>query len=115
MIYVMLSRAQTIEQIFILDSLRREMKGWRPDPSALEEMESSSTKAINTVQNKNTEVHQFKILCLNVYSLKNHFEDHQFKFFHITILASVAEIKAVAEVALKKAHGLGVIQDVRYC
>ena len=74
MIYVMLSRAQSIEQIFIMDSLRKEMKGWRPDPSAMEEMESCRTKAIN-VQNQNTEVDQFKILCLNVYSLKKHFDD----------------------------------------
>ena len=63
-----------IEQIFIMDSFRKEMKGWRPDPSAMEEMESCRTKAIN-VQNQNTEVDQLKIICLNVYSLKKHFDD----------------------------------------
>ena len=73
MIYVMLSRAQTIEQIFILDSLRKEMKGWRPDPSALEEMESTRIKAINTVPE--AEVDKLELLCLNVHSLKKHFDD----------------------------------------
>ena len=73
MIYVMLSRAQTIEQIFIMDSLRKDMKGWRPDPSALEEMESTKIKAINTLPN--SEVDELKILCLNVYSMKKHFDD----------------------------------------
>ena len=73
MIYVMLSRAQTIEQIFIMDSLRKDMKGWRPDPSALEEMESTRIKAINTLPN--SEVDELKILCLNVYSMKKHFDD----------------------------------------
>ena len=64
MIYVMLSRAQTIEQIFILDSLRKEMKGWKPDPSALEEFETTKMKAINTAEE--TEVDVIKVLCLNV-------------------------------------------------
>ena len=73
MIYVMLSRAQTIEQIFIMDSLHKDKRGWRPDPSALEELESSRIKAINTVEE--TEVDELKILCLNVYSLKKHFVD----------------------------------------
>ena len=73
MIYVMLSRAQTIEQIFILDSLRKEMKGWKPDPSALEEFETSKIKAINTAEE--TEVDLIKVLCLNVWRLRKHFDD----------------------------------------
>ena len=73
MIYVMLSRAQTIEQIFILDSLRKEMKGWKPDPSALEEFETTKMKAINTAEE--TEVDVIKVLCLNVWRLRKHFDD----------------------------------------
>ena len=73
MVYVMLSRAQTIDQVHILDSLYRDVRGWRPDSSALDELESSKLKAINT--GKETEVDIIKVLCLNVYSLKKHFDD----------------------------------------
>ena len=73
MVYVMLSRAQTIDQIHIMDGLYRDVAGWRPDPSALEELESSKIKAINT--SKETEVDEFKVLCLNVNRLREHFND----------------------------------------
>ena len=73
MVYVMLSRAQTIEQVHILDSLYKEVSGWRPDSSALEELESSKLKAVNT--GKEAEVDIVKVLSLNVHSLRKHFDD----------------------------------------
>ena len=69
----MLSRAQTIEQVHIMGGLYREARGWQPDHSALEELESSKLKAINTVEE--TEVDIITVLCLNVRSLRNHFVD----------------------------------------
>ena len=77
MVYVMLSRAQTIDQIHIMGSLYRDVAGWRPDMSALEELESSINKAINTAEEieVDKEVYEFKILCLNVDRLKKHFDD----------------------------------------
>ena len=77
MVYVMLSRAQTIDQIHIMGSLYRDVAGWRPDMSALEELESSINKAINTAEETDVEneVYEFKILCLNVDRLKKHFDD----------------------------------------
>ena len=42
MIYVMLSRAQTLDQIYIIDGLYEQLGGWRPDPTALEELEIDS-------------------------------------------------------------------------
>ena len=73
MVYVMLSRAQTMEQVHIMGGLYREARGWQPDHSALEELESSKLKAINTVEE--TEVDIITVLCLNVRSLRNHFVD----------------------------------------
>ena len=67
MVYVMLSRAQTIEQVHILDSLYKEVSGWRPDSSALEELESSKLKAVNT--GKEAEVDIVKVLCGITYIL----------------------------------------------
>ena len=73
MVYVMLSRAQTIEQVHIMGGLYREARGWQPDHSAVEELESSKMKAINT--GEETEVDIIKVLCLNVHSLRKHFDD----------------------------------------
>ena len=73
MVYVMLSRAQTMEQVHIMGGLYREARGWLPDHSALEELENSKLKAINTA--KETEVDIIKVLCLNVHSLRKHFDD----------------------------------------
>ena len=73
MIYVMLSRAQTLDQIYIIDSLHESLGGWRPDPTALEEWETSKSRAINTAEG--TDVDEFKLLCLNIFRLKKHFED----------------------------------------
>ena len=56
-----------------MGGLYREARGWLPDHSALEELESSKLKAINTA--KETEVDIIKVLCLNVHSLRKHFDD----------------------------------------
>ena len=73
----MLSRAQTIEQIHIMGSLYRDVAGWRPDPSALAELESSKINAINTAEETevDNEVDELRILCLNVNRLRVHFND----------------------------------------
>ena len=56
-----------------MGGLYREARGWRPDSSALDELESSKLKAINTT--KGSEVDLIKVLCLNVHSLRKHFVD----------------------------------------
>ena len=56
-----------------MDGLYREARGWRPDSSALEELESSKLKAINTAAE--TEVDMIIVMCLNVHSLRKHFND----------------------------------------
>ena len=56
-----------------MGGLYREARGWRPDSSALDELESSKSKAINTT--KGSEVDFIKVLCLNVHSLRKHFVD----------------------------------------
>ena len=56
-----------------MGGLYREARGWRPDSSALDELESSKLKAINTAEE--TEVDIFTVLCLNVRSLRKHFVD----------------------------------------
>ena len=56
MVYVMLSRAQTLEQIVILDALYTDQVGWRPHESALEELETSEKEAINVGNIENIEL-----------------------------------------------------------
>ena len=56
-----------------MGGLYREARGWQPDHSAVEELESSKMKAINT--GEETEVDIIKVLCLNVHSLRKHFDD----------------------------------------
>ena len=70
MVYVMLSRAQTLDQIVILDGLYTDQVGWRPHQSALEELETSEKNAINVGKKENIEL---KILSLNALSLANNF------------------------------------------
>ena len=66
MVYVMLSRAQTLDQIVILDALYTDQVGWRPHQSALEELETSEKNAINVGKKENIEL---KILSLNARSM----------------------------------------------
>ena len=70
MVYVMLSRAQTLDQIVILDALYTDQVGWRPHQSALEELETSENNAINVGKKKNIEL---KLMSLNALSLANNF------------------------------------------
>ena len=72
MVYVMLSRAQTLDQIVILDGLYTDQNGWKPHQSAIDEMESSKKEAINVHQ---FEKYELQIICLNVLSLANNFEE----------------------------------------
>ena len=71
MVYVMLSRAQTLDQIVILDALYTDQVGWRPHQSALEELETTEKNAINlgTIENN----FELKIMCLNALSLASNF------------------------------------------
>ena len=70
MVYVILSRAQTLEQIVILDALYTDQVGWRPHESALEELETSEKEAINVGKIEKIEL---KIMSLNARSLPNNF------------------------------------------
>ena len=70
MVYVMLSRAQTLEQIVILDALYTDQVGWKPHESALEELETSEKEALNVGNIENIEL---KIMSLNALSLPSNF------------------------------------------
>ena len=70
MVYVMLSRAQSLDQIVILDGLYTDQNGWKPHQSAIDEMEASEKQAINVHQ---FEKFELQIMCLNVLSLANNF------------------------------------------
>ena len=72
MVYVMLSRAQTLDQIVILDALYTDQVGWRPHESALDELETSEKKAINIGNIENIDI-ELKIMSLNSFSLVNNF------------------------------------------
>ena len=72
MVYVMLSRAQTLDQIVILDGLYTDQRGWTPHQSAIEEMDSSKKNAINVHKYEKFEL---RIMCLNVLSLANSFDE----------------------------------------
>ena len=65
--YVMLSRAETLEQLIILDRLYDE--SWRVSPAALEEVKSMDTKALNMRSDEN---YDLNIISLNIRSLKKH-------------------------------------------
>ena len=73
MVYVMLSRAQRLDQIVILDSLYTDQVGWRPHQSALEELETSEKNAINVGNIENIENIELKIMSMNARSLANNF------------------------------------------
>ena len=70
MVYVMLSRAQRLDQIVILDALYTDQVGWRPHESALDELETSVKEAINVGKIENIEL---KIMSLNALSLPSNF------------------------------------------
>ena len=68
-VYVMLSRAQTLSQIYIIDKLFED--NWRVSESAVRELQSSETNAVN-VENYEDKL---MILSLNTSSLRQHFDD----------------------------------------
>ena len=70
MAYVMLSRVQSLSQLYIVGSLPEEkIKPW---PSALEELERMNSIAVNNPDNMDN---RFRITSLNTSSLRSHIED----------------------------------------
>ena len=69
--YVMLSRAQALSQIHIIDKLYEEK--WRASSSGLKEYDAGLESAINIDAEDKKE--QFEIVSLNVLSLRKHFVD----------------------------------------
>ena len=72
MCYVALSRVQQLSQVFIVDKLHEDCGGWKVSFSALDELEDSMKKAINT---KPEEDNKLEIMCMNVRSLRQHIRD----------------------------------------
>ena len=74
--YVMLSRAQSLSQIYIIDKLFEEK--WRASRSGLKEFDSGLENAINidSVESKK----QIEIVSLNILSLRKHFGDLQRRY-----------------------------------
>ena len=70
MAYVMLSRVQTLSQLYIVGSVPE--KNIKPWPSALEELERMNSVAINNPDNQDK---RHRITSLNTYSLRKHIED----------------------------------------
>ena len=66
-VYVMTSRAQKLEQLFILDDLY--LKKWKTSSSALQELKRLEENSLNA-----NGIGEFDIACLNVRSLNKHFE-----------------------------------------
>ena len=64
----MLSRAQKLEQLYILGDLH--VSKWKASPSALQELRRLETNALNSKG-----IGKFQIASLNVRSLPKHFED----------------------------------------
>ena len=67
-VYVMISRAQKLDQLFILDDLY--LRKWKTSPSAFQELKRLEETALNT-----DGIGTFDVACLNVRSLRKHFED----------------------------------------
>ena len=70
-VYVMLSRAQELDQIIILDKLYENI--WKVSHKALTEVQRLSSKALNAIKEKKTNV--INILSFNILSLRKHYED----------------------------------------
>ena len=69
--YVMLSRVQELEQLIIIESVKREKI--YPSTSAINELEKMNKKAINS--NKDLKLYDLKMVSLNIRSLKKHMID----------------------------------------
>ena len=68
--YVMLSRAESLQQLIILDGLHNE--SWRVSKAALAEVKSMDLRALNR---KELDRHDYQIISLNIRSLKKHHLD----------------------------------------
>ena len=64
----MCSRAQKLEQLYIIDDLY--IKKWKASAGALQELRRLEENSLNA-----NGIGQFNIACLNVRSLYKHFED----------------------------------------
>ena len=79
-VYVMLSRAQKLEQVFILDNLY--LKKWKTSESALQELKRLEENSLNF-----NGIGVFDVACLNVRSLLRHFEDIKvLRNFHVKVM-----------------------------
>ena len=72
----MLSRAQSLSQIYIIDKLFEEK--WHASRSGLKEYTSGVEEAINVDQEKVKK--QFEIVSMNILSLRKHFLDLEKRF-----------------------------------
>ena len=70
-VYVSLSRAQNLNQIYIIDKLYEE--NWKASKSGLAEFKSGLENAINVEHN--SEKKYFEIVSMNVLSLRKHYVD----------------------------------------
>ena len=69
--YVMLSRAQNLNQIYIIGKLYEEK--WKASRSGLSEFQSGLENAINIQKPK--EIKDFEIVSLNILLLRKHYND----------------------------------------
>ena len=79
-VYVMCSRAQKLEQLYILDDLY--IKKWKASPGALQELRRLEENSLNA-----NGIGEFSVACLNVRSLSKHFEDVKvLKDFNVQVI-----------------------------
>ena len=69
-VYVTLSRAQTLSQLFILDNLYTD--NWKTSADALLELRDSEKVALNTIRKSDSD---FEIISMNIRSLRKSYED----------------------------------------
>ena len=79
--YVMLSRAQSLSQIYIIDKLFEEK--WRASRSGLKEYNEGLVDAINVDHEEGKK--PFEIVSLNISSLKKHFVDLERRYLNKAI------------------------------
>ena len=80
-VYVMLSRAQSLSQIYIIDKLFEEK--WRASRSGLKEYNEGLVDAINVDHEEGKK--PFEIVSLNISSLKKHFIDLERRYLNKAI------------------------------
>ena len=82
-VYVTLSRAQKLSQLFILNNLYTD--NWKTSADALLELENSEKEALNTITKDDN---SFEIISMNVRSLRKNFQDvvRQFEFWPCDVM-----------------------------